>query len=58
MPWEAGDATKHKKGLSEKEATKWARIANAILDNCVDAGKSVEDCEASAIRIANSKVGK
>lgn len=50
MPWSAGDAKKHKKGLSKTEAKKWAEIANSILKETGD--------EAKAIRIANSRVGR
>jgi uncharacterized protein YdaT len=50
MPWSAGDAKKHKKGLSKTEAKKWAEIANAALKQYGDEGK--------AIRVANSRVGR
>jgi hypothetical protein len=57
VPWTAADAKKHKKGLSSSQAKKWARIANNVLRQCEDSGKSHKDCAASAVRIANSKVG-
>lgn len=53
MPWSAGDAKKHKKGLSKEQAKKWAKIANKVLKDCRDKGG--KDCEAKAIRVANSK---
>jgi hypothetical protein len=56
MPWTAADADKHSKGLSAKQKRQWAHVANAALKRCQDAGK--DDCEGSAIRQANSVVGK
>lgn len=50
MPWSADDADKHKKGLSDDQKKKWAKIANSVLADSGDEGK--------AIRIANSKVSK
>ena len=56
MPWTAEDAKKHKKGLTESQSKKWARIANGVLKTCqADNGK---DCEGKALRIANSMVDK
>ena len=55
MPWTADDASKHKKGLSGKQAAKWASIANAVLKACQSEGG--KDCDARAIRVANSRVG-
>lgn len=55
MPWSAKDASKHKKGLNESEAKKWAKIANEVLKKCKENGGSTKECEAKAIRIANSK---
>ncbi len=56
MPFSAADAKKHKKGLSAAQAKKWAKIANAILADCEEVGGP--DCDAKAIRIANSRTGK
>jgi hypothetical protein len=56
MPWQASDASKHKKGLSAKQARTWAKVANSALARCQAAGES--DCEGSAIRQANSAVDK
>lgn len=53
MPWTADDADKHKKGLTPAQKTKWAKIANGVLEQCRKDGGS--DCEGKAIRIANSK---
>ena len=55
IPWTKKDVPKHKKGLTEKQKEKWVEIANSVLKQCKkDGGK---DCEAKAIRTANSKVG-
>lgn len=48
MPWEAKDASSHKKGLTGKSSQKWAKMANAVLSKTGDEGQ--------AIRIANSRV--
>jgi uncharacterized protein YdaT len=57
IPWTKDDAPKHKKGLTEAEKKKWAEIANSVLSDCKKNGGKQKDCEAKAIRIANSKVG-
>jgi uncharacterized protein YdaT len=57
MPWKSTDAKKHKKGLTKAQASKWAKIANAVLSECLGAGKDQSTCEAKAIRVANSKAG-
>ena len=55
IPWTKKDVPKHKKGLTEEQKKKWVEIANSVLKQCKkDGGK---DCEARAIRTANSKVG-
>lgn len=51
MPWTTNDVDKHKKGLSSEKKAKWVKIANAVLKHCKGS-----DCDAKAIRIANSKV--
>jgi hypothetical protein len=56
MPWRASDAKQHKAGLSSHQAQVWAKVANAALQRCQDAGES--DCEGSAIRQANAVVSK
>lgn len=50
MPWKPSDATDHKKGLTEAQKKKWAKIANGVLK---DTGS-----EAQAIKIANASVKK
>jgi hypothetical protein len=55
MPWKPSDAHKHKKGLTKKQAEKWAEIANEVYRECKK--NNGKDCEGKAIRIANSKVG-
>lgn len=56
MPWTAADASKHKKGLSAKQARQWAHVANSALARCQDAGQ--DDCDGRAIRQANAAVEK
>jgi hypothetical protein len=53
MPWKIEDVDKHKQGLSDEQKKKWCSIANAALADCEANGG--EDCDAMAIRIANSK---
>lgn len=53
MPWTAKDAKRFKKGLTSAQAAKWAKIANGALRSCQ--AKGGKNCDASAIRIANSK---
>ena len=54
MPWSVGDVEKHKEGLSQEEKKRWVKVANSVLSDCKDNNGS--NCEAKAIRIANSKV--
>ncbi|MFW6121526.1 MAG: DUF2213 domain-containing protein [Petrotogales bacterium] len=56
MPWKPGDADKHKKGLTGAQKKKWAKIANSARSSCLKKGGSEKECDASAIRIANSQV--
>ena len=56
MPWdEKSDLEKYKKGMTTAQKEKWIMIANNVLKSC---DKSPEECEASAIKIANSKVSE
>jgi len=56
MPWtKDSDLDKYKKGMTDAQKGKWVTIANNVLKNC---DKSPEECEASAIKIANSKVSE
>ncbi len=57
MPFDMSSARKHKKGLSESQALKWASIANSVRNKCLKDGGREKACDAMAIRIANSKVG-
>ena len=50
--WEIADVDKHRKGLGKSQRKKWVRIANGRLKTCLAEGG--KDCEASAIKIANS----
>lgn len=48
MPWSSDDALRFKKSLSSQSArSRWASIANKVLEETGDEGK--------AIRVANSK---
>lgn len=57
MPWTADDVDKHKKGLSAKQKQQWAKVANSVLENCLNQGGKQETCEAAAVRQANGVVG-
>ena len=56
MPWTEADVDGHKKGLSQAQKKKWCDIANGVLADCKK--RKGKDCEALAIRVASSKVGK
>jgi len=59
MPWTAKDAEKHtKKADTDKKRRQWASVANSALESCMKEGKSQKDCEASAIRQANSVISE
>jgi len=54
MPFTVDSVNKHRKGLTDKQKKAWVRIANRALKTCMAEGKSTEDCDGTAIRIANS----
>ncbi len=57
MPWTANDAPRHtKKANTAAKKSKWAKIANSVLSDCLKAGGSQKTCEGKAVRIANSKL--
>lgn len=56
MPWTVEDVESHIKGLSDKGKKVWVSVANSALSRCMEKGG--EDCEASAIRQANSVAKK
>lgn len=56
MPWTVKDVDNFKKGLTSDEKKKWVSIANGALKNCLEKGGEQSDCEAKAIKIANSRV--
>lgn len=58
MPWTVEDVDKHKKGLSDKQKRQWVHVANSALERCVAKGGKEEECAVSAIRQADSVVGK
>ena len=51
------DAKLHKKGLSSQGAVKWARIATRAFEDCMNERGDASECEARAIRFANSRSG-
>lgn len=55
MPWTTGDVDRFKQGLSQAQKRRWVAIANDALRRCRQRGGS--NCDASAIRQANSQVG-
>lgn len=57
MPWTVKDVEKHKKGLTDAQKRKWVDVANAIRLSCLKSGKTEKECDALAIRTANSQVG-
>jgi hypothetical protein len=57
MPWTVKDVEKHKKGLTDTQKRKWVDVANAIRLSCLKSGKTEKECDALAIRTANSQVG-
>ena len=56
MPWTADDADKHHANLSPDQKAEWAKMANAMLQDCESRGGS--DCEGHAIRGANARMMK
>jgi len=56
MPWTVETVDKHKSGLNLSQKKRWVKVANHTLKKCLlDKGKN---CEATAIKIASSVVGK
>jgi hypothetical protein len=56
MPWKVEDVEGIKKGLTVDQKETWVEVANKALASCeADDGS---DCEASAIKQANSVVSK
>ena len=58
MPWTEKDVDKHKKGLTDKQKEQWVKVANSARAKCLKDGGKQGECDASAIRQANSVVGK
>lgn len=56
MPWTSETFKKHKQGMSKSQASRGARMANAILKSCLAQGKSQKDCERIAIATALKKI--
>jgi hypothetical protein len=58
MPWKIENVDGFKKGLSEKQKELWVEVANDALERCLKAGGTEKECDASAIRQANSVAGE
>jgi len=59
MPWKPSDATGFTKKADTPEKQKlWASTANGRLAECKKGGGSTDECESSAIRVANSAVAE
>jgi hypothetical protein len=56
MPWTKSDVDEFNSGLSDTQKEEWVSVANAALESCLNDGGNEDDCEAQAIRIANSQV--
>ncbi|MCD6262292.1 MAG: hypothetical protein J7J52_04650 [Deltaproteobacteria bacterium] len=54
MPWDVGDVDRHKKGLTDAQKKRWVAVANSVLERCLNEGGTQSECEAKAIRQANS----
>jgi hypothetical protein len=58
MPWTAKDASEFtSKANTDAKKETWAKVANSRLAQCLEAGGDEEECEASAIKVANTMVG-
>jgi len=58
MPWTVADVDRHKEGLTDKQKETWIKVANDARKRCIDKGGSEKECDASAIKQANSVVGE
>lgn len=59
MPWTADDAERFTSQADTPEKRRmWARTANSALARCLEKGGDKKECEARAIRIANSVVAE
>ena len=57
MPWVATDAKEHtKKATTAAKQRRWAEVANDARQRCVGNGGDAEECDASAIKQANSVI--
>lgn len=56
MPWTISDVDRFNSGLTQSQKRRWVRIANSVLQRCLNNGGSQDECEASAIRQANGTV--
>ena len=58
MPWTVDNVDGFKKGLSDKGKEQWVAVANSALASCLEDDGDQAECEASAIRQANSVVAE
>lgn len=58
MPWTLKDVDEHNKGLTREEKEQWVEVANSVRKECLDSGGDVGECDASAVRQANSVVAE
>lgn len=58
MPWGIEDVDRFKKGLSQKQKEQWVAVANSVLEQCIKAGGTEEECAPKAIKQANAVVGE
>jgi hypothetical protein len=56
MPWTVADVDEFNSGLSDSEKEQWVSVANERLQACLDEGGSQDECEETAIRVANGVV--
>jgi hypothetical protein len=55
MPWTVDDVDDHREGLTEAQKEKWVEVANSARAECIEDGGSESECDARAVRVANSE---
>jgi DNA-directed RNA polymerase subunit RPC12/RpoP len=59
MPWAPKDASSHTRAANTaKKRRQWAHVANSARERCIKQGGSEKDCDARAIKQANTAVKK
>ena len=56
MPWTKEYVDEHRKELSDYQKSQWLRIANAVLQKCVDNGGNESSCYSYAMKQADGGV--